>query len=47
MDYFNKVPFETFKMRLTEWFMKELPNKRPDLIKPNGEIDLPHLFLIR
>ena len=41
MDYFNKVPFETFKKELNEWFLKELPEKRPDLIKPDGEIDLP------
>jgi hypothetical protein len=41
MDYFNKVPFETFKNALNEWFTRELPLRRPDLIKPNGEIDLP------
>jgi hypothetical protein len=41
MEYFNKVPFETFKKSLNEWFIRELPGKRPDLIKPNGEIDLP------
>lgn len=41
MDYYNKVPFETFKRELNEWFLKELPDKRPDLIKANGEIDLP------
>ena len=41
MDYFNKVPFETFKKELTAWFLKELPEKRPDLIKPDGQIDLP------
>ncbi|MFA6083432.1 hypothetical protein [Mucilaginibacter sp.] len=41
MDYFNKVPFETFKEKLNDWFLKELPEKRPDLVKPNGDIDLP------
>jgi hypothetical protein len=41
MEYFNKVPFETFKRELSEWFLKELPDKRPDLIKANGEIDFP------
>lgn len=41
MEYFNKVPFETFKRELNEWFVKELPNKRPDLVKANGDIDLP------
>lgn len=41
MEYFNKVPFEIFKKDLTEWFMRELPNERPDLIKPDGKIDLP------
>jgi hypothetical protein len=41
MDYFHKVPFETFKKELNEWFLKELPNKRPDLINPDGEINLP------
>ena len=41
MEYFNKVPFETFKKELNEWFLKELPDKRPDLIKPDGGIDLP------
>lgn len=41
MEYFHKVPFETFKKELMEWFLKELPDKRLDLIKPNGEIDLP------
>jgi hypothetical protein len=41
MDYFNKVPYEIFKKDLTEWFEKELPVKRPDLIKANGDIDLP------
>jgi hypothetical protein len=44
MDYFNKVPWETFKKDLTEWFTKELPHKRPDLIKANGDIDLPAGF---
>ncbi len=44
MDYFNKVPFETFKKKLDEWFIRELPEKRPDLIKPDGEIDLPYGF---
>jgi len=41
MDYFNKVPFEIFKQNLTEWFMKELPEKRPDLIGPDGKNNLP------
>lgn len=41
MEYFNRVPFETFKRSLTEWFEKELPDKRPDLVKANGDIDLP------
>ncbi|WP_158993852.1 hypothetical protein [Mucilaginibacter sp. L196] len=41
MEYFNKVPFETFKKVLTEWFLKELPDKRPDLINPNGNANLP------
>jgi hypothetical protein len=41
MDYFHKVSFETFKRELTDWFMRELSDKRPDLIKPDGEIDLP------
>jgi hypothetical protein len=41
MEYFNKVPFETFKRELNEWFVKELPEKRPDLVKSNGDIDLP------
>jgi len=44
IEYFNKVPFETFKKDLTEWFKNELPDKRPDLIKPDGEIDLPSGF---
>jgi len=44
MGYFKRVPFETFKRELTEWFLKALPDKRPDLIKPNGEIDLPSGF---
>ncbi len=44
MDYFHKVPFETFKEKLKEWFMKELPEKRPDLVRPGGEIDLPPGF---
>lgn len=41
MEYFNKVPFETFKKELNEWFLKELPDKRPDLIDTKGAIDLP------
>ena len=41
MKYFNKVPFETFKKELNEWFLKELPHKRPDLIDAKGAIDLP------
>ena len=44
MNYFNKVPFETFKKELNEWLVRELPNKRPDLIKTNGEVDLPAGF---
>ena len=41
MEYFNKVPFETFKKTLNEWFIRELPKMRPDLVKPDGQIDLP------
>ena len=41
MEYFNKVPFAIFKEELNEWFLKELPNKRPDLINYDGNIDLP------
>jgi hypothetical protein len=41
MDYFNKVPYETFKKELTEWFLRELPYKRPDLVKHQGDVDLP------
>lgn len=41
MDYFNKVPFETFKKELNGWFVRDLPNKRPDLIKENGDTNLP------
>ncbi|MDP9079034.1 MAG: hypothetical protein M3O71_16520 [Bacteroidota bacterium] len=41
MAYFNKVPFETFKKDLNEWFLKELPNKRPDLLNPDGKIAMP------
>jgi hypothetical protein len=44
MAYFNKVPFETFKKELNDWFARELPNNRPDLIKTNGEFDLPAGF---
>ena len=44
MDYFNKVPFETFKKDLNEWFLKELPNKRPDLLNADGKIDVPPAF---
>ena len=41
MEYFNKVPFETFKKELNGWFLRELPSKRPDVIDTNGAIDLP------
>jgi hypothetical protein len=41
MEYFNKVPFETFKEKLNEWFIRELPDKRPDLVKYGGGVDLP------
>ncbi len=41
MDYFNKVPFETLKRELNYWFIRELPNKRPDLVKKSGAVDLP------
>lgn len=41
MEYFYKVPFEIFKRDLTEWFQTELPEKRPDLVKANGDVDLP------
>jgi hypothetical protein len=41
MEYFNKVPFETFTKELNEWFLRELPNKRPDLLNPDGKIDMP------
>jgi len=41
MEYFNKVPFDTFKKELNEWFLKELPNKRPDLLNFEGKIDMP------
>jgi len=41
MEYFNKVPFETFKKDLNEWFIKELPNKRPDLLNPDGKVNMP------
>ena len=41
MEYFNKVPFETFKEKLNEWFIRELPDKRPDLINCDGEANLP------
>jgi hypothetical protein len=37
MEYFNKVPFDIFKMELTKWFMKEMPGKRPDLVNSNGD----------
>ncbi|WP_184547322.1 hypothetical protein [Mucilaginibacter sp. FT3.2] len=41
MEYFNKVPFETFKKELNEWFIKELPKKRPDLISTDGKNRIP------
>jgi len=41
MDYFHKVPFDTFRKTLDDWFLNELPNRRPDLIKQNGEVALP------
>ena len=41
MEYFNKVPFDTFKKELNEWFLKELPNKRPDLLNSEGKTDMP------
>jgi len=44
MEYFHKVPFEVFKKELNEWFLKELPNKRPDLINLNGDVNLPPSF---
>ncbi len=44
MEYFNNVPFETFKMELTKWFMKELPERRPDWTKANGDPALPESF---
>jgi hypothetical protein len=41
MEYFHKVPFETFKKTLNDWFLQQLPEKRPDLISPNGKPKLP------
>jgi hypothetical protein len=44
MEYFHKVPFDVFKAKLNEWFITQLPEKRPDLIDEEGQFKLPKEF---
>jgi hypothetical protein len=46
MDYFSKVPFETFKKDLDKWFIEEVNKKQAESILKEGRGNIPEGMMI-
>lgn len=45
MDYFSKVPFETFKKELDKWFIREIGKKQTESGSKEGHVNVPEDLL--
>lgn len=45
MDYFSKVPFETFKKELDKWFIQEINKKQTESMLKKGHDNIPEDLL--
>lgn len=44
MEHFSKVPFETFKKDLNEWFLNALTDQKSGLLEVNPGVNLAGLL---